>query len=210
MQAAPSISTPEMEPRFARLAVIFFFYATLLLAAALLGALLDRNVFVLGGQPLLGLLVGVVTACATVALSILLYRLLPALRELSKELAPHLVDGARVRDLVLVSVASGVGEEVFFRGALQPALGVVLASLLFGALHVGPDRRYLVWTLWAVGAGFLFGYRYIWTGCLLAPITAHVLHNAATLLLWKRSRRTRRGAPGDEAPAGSFAARGEG
>lgn len=68
-------------------------------------------------------------------------------------------------------------------------LGLVVASLLFGALHVGPDRRYLVWTLWAVGAGFLFGVLYSWTGGILAPVTAHVLHNAATLLLWKRSRR---------------------
>jgi membrane protease YdiL (CAAX protease family) len=37
---------------------------------------------------------------------------------------------------VLTSIAAGVGEEVLFRGALQPRLGVVLTALLFGALHV--------------------------------------------------------------------------
>jgi membrane protease YdiL (CAAX protease family) len=37
---------------------------------------------------------------------------------------------------VLTSVSAGVGEEVLFRGALQPRLGVVLTALLFGALHV--------------------------------------------------------------------------
>ena len=37
---------------------------------------------------------------------------------------------------VLTSVAAGVGEEVLFRGALQPRLGVVLTAVLFGALHV--------------------------------------------------------------------------
>jgi membrane protease YdiL (CAAX protease family) len=89
---------------------------------------------------------------------------------------------------VLVSVFSGVGEEALFRGALQPEIGLIAASLLFGAAHVGPDRRYLVWTLWAVGAGFLFGVLYDWTGGLLAPTVAHAAHNAATLLLWKRSR----------------------
>jgi membrane protease YdiL (CAAX protease family) len=101
------------------------------------------------------------------------------------------VDGARRSDLILVSVFSGVGEEAFFRGALQPLLGLVVTAILFGALHTGPDRRYLAWTLWAIGAGLLFGFLYEWTGGLLAPITAHVLHNAATLLLWKRSREKR-------------------
>jgi len=194
-----------MIPRFVRLAVAF--YSALLLMAVLLGALWGRNVFTFGDGLLLSLSIGVATASGTVASGILLFRLVPALRKLSDELAPLLVDGARGGDLVLVSVASGVGEEVFFRGALQPVLGIVLASLLFGVLHVGPDRRYLIWTLWAVGAGFLFGFLYLWTGGLLAPITAHVLHNAATLLLWKRSRRS--GAMVNESPAESVALRGE-
>jgi hypothetical protein len=37
---------------------------------------------------------------------------------------------------VLTSVSAGVGEEVLFRGALQPRLGIVLTAVLFGALHV--------------------------------------------------------------------------
>jgi membrane protease YdiL (CAAX protease family) len=36
----------------------------------------------------------------------------------------------------LVSLAAGVGEELVFRGALQPRLGVVLSAALFAALHV--------------------------------------------------------------------------
>jgi type IV secretory pathway VirB3-like protein len=43
--------------------------------------------------------------------------------------------------------------------------------------------------VWAVGAGFLFGLLYLWTGGILAPVTAHVLHNVVTLLLWKQSRK---------------------
>ena len=177
-----------MSPRFVRLALVF--YSAFLLLAALLGALWNENVFELGGEPLRNLSIGVATAFGTVTSSIILLHLLPAVRSLSDELAPVLVDGSRRRDLVLVSAASGIGEEVLFRGALQPMLGLVLASLLFGMMHVGPDRRYLIWTLWAVGAGFLFGFLYIWTGGLLAPISAHIIHNAATLLLWRRSRRS--------------------
>ncbi|QIN80791.1 CPBP family intramembrane metalloprotease [Rubrobacter marinus] len=94
----------------------------------------------------------------------LAYGLLPFYRKLAEKVAPLLVDGARGRDLVGLAVLSGVGEEALFRGALQPEIGIVASSLLFGALHVGPDRRYLLWTLWAVGAGFLFGALYAWTG----------------------------------------------
>ncbi|OLC16044.1 MAG: hypothetical protein AUH29_06335 [Candidatus Rokubacteria bacterium 13_1_40CM_69_27] len=36
----------------------------------------------------------------------------------------------------LVSLAAGVGEEILFRGALQPRLGVVLTAALFASLHV--------------------------------------------------------------------------
>ena len=79
-------------------------------------------------------------------------------------------------------------------------VGLVVTSLLFSALHVGPDRRYLVWTFWALGAGFLFGFLYVWTGGILAPVTAHVLHNATTLLLWKRIRRRRSGSHENTAP----------
>ena len=37
-----------------------------------------------------------------------------------------------VPNAVLLAVASGLGEEFFFRGALQPRVGWLLASLLFG------------------------------------------------------------------------------
>ncbi len=175
-----------MGPRFVRPAALF--YGLLTLAAATFGAFQGRNVFALGDRPLVDLALGLAIACGTVALGVALYRIAPALRKISKELAPRVVDGTTRGDLVLISVFSGVGEEALFRGALQPEIGLVAASLLFGAAHVGPDRRYLVWTLWAVGAGFLFGALYEWTGGLLAPTVAHAAHNAATLLLWKRSR----------------------
>jgi hypothetical protein len=192
-----------MGPRFVNLAAVF--YATLFFAAVVFVALTGQEALSLGDSPLLGLSEGVVTACATVAFGAFFYWLLPVVRRMSDEVAPYLVDGAKKGDLVLVSVFSGVGEEAFFRGALQPVLGLVLTSLLFGALHIGPDRRYLIWTLFSIGAGFLFGFLYEWTGGLLAPMVAHVLHNAATLLLWKRSR-TLAGA----ASEGDAVARGQG
>jgi uncharacterized protein len=176
-----------LSPRFVRFAALF--YGSLTLVAAVWCGLRGFEVRLLGESPAACLLLGALTAAITVSLGLLAWRLLPVVRGLSEELAPRLVDGADSTSLVLVSVFSGVGEEAFFRGAVQQEFGLVVASLVFGLAHVGPDRRYLLWTVWAVLAGFVFGAIYDLSGGLLAPIIAHAGHNAATLLLWKRSRR---------------------
>lgn len=176
-----------MGPRFVAFAALF--YGSLTVAAAVWTALRGFDLRLAGDSLALSLALGVLTPLVTVSLGLLAYRLSPVLRAIAEELAPRLVDGAGRGALILVSVFSGVGEEVFFRGAVQQEFGLVVASLLFGVVHVGPDRRYLVWTAWAVLAGFLFGALYAVTGGLLAPILAHAAHNAATLLIWRRSRR---------------------
>ena len=178
-----------MGPRFVTFAALF--YGSLTVATVLWAALRGFDLRLAGDSLALSLALGIMTPLVTVSLGLLAYRLLPVLRAIAEELAPRLVDGAGRGTLVLISVFSGVGEEVFFRGAVQQEFGLVVASLLFGVVHVGPDRRYLVWTVWAVLAGFLFGALYDVTGGLLAPILAHAVHNAATLLLWKRSRKGR-------------------
>jgi membrane protease YdiL (CAAX protease family) len=173
-------------PRFVRFAALF--YGSLAVVAALWCGLRGFDVRLLGESPAASVLLGVLTAACTVSLGLLAYRFLLSLRQISEELAPRLVDGADSVSLVLVSVFSGVGEEALFRGAVQQEFGLIVASLLFGLAHVGPDRRYFVWTAWAVLAGFVFGILYDVSGGLLTPIIAHTAHNAATLLLWKRSR----------------------
>ncbi|MDQ4105564.1 MAG: CPBP family intramembrane metalloprotease [Actinomycetota bacterium] len=175
-----------MGPNFVRLAALF--YGALAVAAALWNGLRGRG-FQMGDSIPGSLLLGLLAAAATVALGLALYGLVPAMRRIAGELAPHLVDRMSRSDLVLISVFSGVGEELFFRGAVQPEFGLTVAALAFGLVHVGPDRRYLVWTAWAVLAGFLFGFLYRFSGGLLAPVVAHTLHNAAMFLIWKRSRK---------------------
>jgi len=176
-----------LSPRFVRFTALF--YGSLVVVAAVWCGLRGFEVSLWGESGVASLLLGVLTAACTISLGLLAYRLLPVLRSISQELAPHLVDGARARELVLVSIFSGVGEEAFFRGAVLQEFGLVISSLLFGLAHIGPDRRYLVWTVWAVLAGFVFGVIFEVSGGLLAPIVAHAGHNAATLLLWKRSRK---------------------
>ncbi len=77
--------------------------------------------------------------------------------------------------------APAFAEEVFFRGALQPEVGWVLASALFGLVHIGPDRRFLLWTGVAVVAGLAFGALHALTGHLVGAIVAHGLVNLLNL-----------------------------
>jgi membrane protease YdiL (CAAX protease family) len=175
-----------LSPRFVRFSALF--YGSLAVVAAAWCGLRGVGLPLWGGSAIASLALGAMTAACTISLGVLAYRLFPVLRSISEELAPRLVDGARSRDLVLVSIFSGVGEEAFFRGAVLQEFGIVISSLLFGLAHIGPDRRYLVWTVWAVAAGFVFGAVFEVGGGLLAPIVAHAGHNAATLMLWKRAR----------------------
>ncbi len=89
--------------------------------------------------------------------------------------------GIGVADAVLLALASGVGEEMLFRGALQPSVGIVWASLIFGACHFLPRRELMLWSLYAVLMGFVFGWLYDWTGQLIAPIAAHSVVNGINL-----------------------------
>jgi len=86
-----------------------------------------------------------------------------------------------VPDAVLLALASGLAEEMFFRGALQPRVGFVAASLLFGLIHFVPRREFYPWTLFAVAVGFLFGWMFVATGNLIAPIVAHTVVNGINL-----------------------------
>ncbi len=92
----------------------------------------------------------------------------------------------RFTDIVLLAMASGVGEELLFRGWLQPEVGIGAASFLFGAAHVW-DRRALPYGLYAAGMGFVLGGLFAYTGPgLWAPILAHVVNNLIGLLALAR------------------------
>ena len=85
------------------------------------------------------------------------------------------------KEILILALASSVGEELLFRGALLPWLGVWPQALIFAALHVGPGRRFLPWTLAAFVVGVGFGFLVHWTGDLGAPIMAHFIINYLNL-----------------------------
>jgi membrane protease YdiL (CAAX protease family) len=85
------------------------------------------------------------------------------------------------KEIFLLAVFSSVGEELFFRGALLPQVGLVLSSLLFGVLHVRPGLRFLPWTLMSLIVGLVLGEMYLKLGDLGGPIVAHFTINLLNL-----------------------------
>jgi len=105
-------------------------------------------------------------------------------RALHEELKP-IIDDLSATEILFLAVTSGVAEELFFRGALQPVIGLLGTSLIFGAVHTGPKRVFLWWSLWAFLMGLLLGVIFEATGVLWGPIVAHVLVNQRNMTFMK-------------------------
>lgn len=155
-----------------------------LLAIAILWAWLrgDHPLFEMPDplEPCWSALIGTAAGLLVAALSQLSVSRFPWARRLEEEFA-RILGPLPMFEVVLMALLSSVAEEAFFRGAMQPALGFVLTSLIFGLLHVGPSKTYLPWTAMALAMGFALGALYLWTGTLIAPILCHFLINTINL-----------------------------
>lgn len=107
------------------------------------------------------------------------------------ELTKYLTDFQTIPELLtgilVIGVLAGMGEEMFFRGVIQPKMqlytksahwGIWLTAIIFSAIHVQ-----FYGFLPRVFLGALFGYLYHYSGSLLYPILAHIFNNALTVLM---------------------------
>ena len=81
----------------------------------------------------------------------------------------------------MLALTSGIGEELLFRGALQPILGLIPASILFGLAHWPMKRDLIPWTLSATLIGLAFGWAFERSGHVTGPIIAHFVINLLNL-----------------------------
>ena len=112
----------------------------------------------------------------------------------SREVAGPLFAPCSVLDLAVLSLLAGAAEEMLFRGTLQaalgdwlnPAAGLVLASLLFGLVHpITPT-----YVLLAALLGLYLGTVWQATGSLLVVIVAHAVYDFLLLLYLSRFARS--------------------
>jgi len=102
-------------------------------------------------------------------------------RNLHSELRP-VARNLSAAGIVAVAAFSALGEELWFRGILQPWLGLWVQAAVFGIVHAqlrGPSRW--AWISWATVMGLAFGIIFQLTGSLAGPIAAHWLINCLNL-----------------------------
>jgi membrane protease YdiL (CAAX protease family) len=128
----------------------------------------------------LQLAVGVTLGALLIAFSRIFSARTESGRRLADELAA-VVAGLSTRQALALAAVSGIAEEAFFRGALQPRVGWLAASVLFGLAHFHPRRELRAWSLSAALAGLAFAATFELTGTLVAPAVAHALINGVNL-----------------------------
>ena len=126
------------------------------------------------------LVLGVAGACLAILLTRIALRRAAWARALHRELRP-IVSGEGGGVIVLMALASSVGEELFFRGFLSVSIGVVLSSLAFGALHQVRGKGRVGWAASAFVMGVFLSFVYGLTGQLVGCIVAHAIVNVVNL-----------------------------
>lgn len=135
-------------------------------------------------------------ACAAMVVAFLISRHIPwkPLAELGRQMDGLIREIFRTSswpELAIISAAAGIGEELLFRGVLQPwigmysspLVGLAIASLLFGAVHAMSTTYFIAATL----LGVFLGWMTMTYDDLIGPIVAHALYDFVAIMLIRSS-----------------------
>jgi hypothetical protein len=81
---------------------------------------------------------------------------------------------------ILFALGAGIGEEILFRGAMQPRFGIILSSIIFAVMHIQYFDIVSMGTLFLISA--TLGYERKMTNTTAAIIT-HTLYDLVLLLM---------------------------
>jgi uncharacterized protein len=138
------------------------------------------------GRPWRDAMIGVAVALTLGVVNHLLLTRAPSnwlsdgVRGVYRETIVPLFRGLPLWGTIAIGVAAGVGEEWVFRGILQPLVGLIAASVIFGLAHVGGIRM-VAFGVWAAMMGVIMGVLAMVTGGLTAPMVAHGLYDILAL-----------------------------
>lgn len=124
---------------------------------------------------------GLVVAAAFV-LGALVVREIPPLRDYVENVLVHARYGSLAL-ITVVTIANGVAEEVFFRGALFAAIGrryaVIISTVIYALATLTTGNPMLVFA--ALTLGLILGLQRRASGGILAPILTHVAWSTVML-----------------------------
>jgi membrane protease YdiL (CAAX protease family) len=142
--------------------------------------LLDRSLLLIDFQRFSAVyltLTGIAAGAGVGIIVVILIRLSPGLLNSRSRQIAHMLSSLSWSRAIAISLAAGLCEELLFRGAMQPAFGIWLTSVLFALVHPY-GRLYIVVSF---VASLLLGQFYILTGSIVAPVAAHAFYDFAVI-----------------------------
>ncbi len=172
-------------PRFKILLLAFLMEGMAFLIALLLAKYFGIDIFPLTNNPFRDILIG--TAVVLPPFAFFLFTLsekaktitlLKSLRKIVITDVKSIFANSRLIDLIVISMIAGFAEEVLFRGVVQVKFGIVVASIVFGLVHLVSPAYVIVSTL----MGFYIGAFFLASGSLLIPIQMHFTYDLGALI----------------------------
>jgi membrane protease YdiL (CAAX protease family) len=88
--------------------------------------------------------------------------------------------------IIIIALLSGFAEELFFRGIVQTGLGITIASIIFGLVHIG-NKKTIYYGVYAIFIGFYLGFFMLYTESLWVPIIIHIINNVLAIPFMKKN-----------------------
>lgn len=138
-----------------------------------------------GMNPVLQVGIGLASGCIFAAGALALIKI-PSFKKILEEYA--IIRQVRemnlsVNEMVYVSLIAGISEEILFRGAIQPVIGIWWTSLLFIAVH-GYIRlnsvTHVLYSIFTFALSMILGVLFMHVG-LISAMAAHFIYDVIVL-----------------------------
>lgn len=197
MSVQPS-TPPQARPLIRLTAQLLTCLVFLVIAAAIMLVAQDEPLSVLSGPMGVGnqLLFGLGLSALAAVGSYVSFRLTASSESTRKTIAAYARLDLSGLNPVWISLAAAVGEELLFRAALQPLLGVWITSVIFLLTHTPVyqfhklDKAALVQAAGVFGLSVALGFIYQYVG-LLAAVLVHLAIDVVGLYVVRNALRGR-------------------
>ena len=159
--------------------ILSFYIIVTFIAVVVYKTFIRNTLFHVDDRLIIHIFLGILISLPIIAINYLLMTKTSIFKEFIEYIREHIAYLDHF-EIIAVALFSGIGEEILFRGILQHFIGFIFASLGFGLMHIGPTKKYLPWTLFALIMGFFLGSVRIYFGSLIVPIVIHACVNYAS------------------------------